>query len=206
MNITDDGYMTVRFSTDRGEIDARYYESARQGRAAIFVGGIGGDFDTPARGLYPRLCLELLPEGISSLRVAFRHPTDLEESVLDVLAGLSFLKMKGTKMACLVGHSFGGAVVIRAAVFSDIVHTVVTLATQCNGADAAAKLRPGCSLLLIHGRDDPVLSPYCSSMVYGLAHEPKRLSTYRGAGHGLDESAEDVHKEVFDWIIKALET
>ncbi len=116
--------MPVRLSTARGEIEARYYESDRPGRAAIFVGGIGGDFDTPAKGLYPRLCLELMPKGISALRVAFRHPTVLDESIYDVLAGLEFLKGKGITTAGLVGHSFGGAVVIKAAVLSDLVYTV----------------------------------------------------------------------------------
>lgn len=203
--MTDESYMPIRLSTDRGEIEARFYESDLPGRAVIFVGGIGGDFDTPARGLYPRLCQELMSEGISSLRVAFRHPTDLEESVLDVLVGLSFLVMKGTLRAGLIGHSFGGAAVIRAAVLSDMVRTIVTLATQCYGTDAVAKLRPGRSILLIHGLNDTVLPSYCSSMAYDLAHEPKRLSMYEGAGHGLDESAEGVHKEVLDWIVKALE-
>lgn len=202
--ITDEGYIPVKLSTDRGEIEARYYNSDQPGRVVIFVGGIGGDFDTPAKGLYPRLCRDLLHEGISSLRVAFRHPTVLEESVLDVLVALKFLEQKGIKTAGLVGHSFGGAVVLRAAVISDIVQTVVTIATQCHGAEAASKLKPECSLLLIHGLDDPVLSPYCSSMAYDLAHGPKRLSIYEGAGHGLDESAEEVHKEVLDWITKAL--
>ncbi len=200
MNVIDDGYMPVKLSTDRGEIDTRYYESNLHEMAVIFVGGVGGGFDSPAKELYPRLCLELLPMGISSLRVAFRHPTDLDESILDVLAGLSFLKSKGARAVCLVGHSFGGAVVINSAVHADIVNTVITLATQCFGADAVAKLKQGCSILLIHGSNDQVLPPYCSSMVYDKAHEPKRLLIYEGAGHGLDESAEKVHKAVFDWI------
>ncbi len=203
--ITDEGYMPVRLSTVRGEADARYYESNRPGRAAIFIGGIGGDFDTPAKGLYPRLCLELMPKGISALRVAFRHPTVLEESVFDVLVALRFLQGKGVTAAGLVGHSFGGAVVIKAAVLSYLVYTVVTLATQCYGSEAAAELKTECSLLLIHGSDDPVLPTYCSSNAYNLARGLKRLSIYEGAGHGLDEFAEEVHKEVFDWIVNALE-
>ncbi len=204
-SITDEGYMPVRLSTARGAIEARYYESDRPGRAVIFVGGIGGDFDTPAKGLYPRLCLELLPRGINALRVAFRHPTVLDESIYDVLAGLEFLKGKGVTAAGLVGHSFGGAVIIKAAALSDLVYTVVTLATQCHGSEAVAELKAECTLLLIHGSEDPVLPTYCSSNAYNLAIGLKRLSIYDGAGHGLDESAEEVHKEVFDWIVKALE-
>jgi hypothetical protein len=58
------------------------------------VGGIGGNFDTPADNLYPRLCEYLKLVGISSLRVRFRHSTDLAESVIDVILGLEFLKMR----------------------------------------------------------------------------------------------------------------
>ncbi len=200
----DDGYASIKLSTDRGKIDARYYESKMPGRAVIFVGGVGGDFDTPAKGLYPRVCQDLLAMGISSLRVAFRHPTVLDESVLDVLAGLSFLKSKGTNSAGLVGHSFGGAVVIRAAVHANMVHTIVTLATQCYGADAVSKIEQDCSILLIHGSADHVLPPYCSSMVYDKAPEPKKLLICEGAGHGLEESADKVYRAVFDWIVSPL--
>jgi len=48
--------------------------------------------------------------------------------------------------------------------------------------------------------DDPVL-PHCSiAMAYDLARETKRLSNCKGEGHGLDESAKEVHREVLDWI------
>lgn len=204
-DVTDEGFSPVRLSTDRGMIEARYYESGRLGKSVIFVGGVGGNFDTPARGLYPRLCRELMSEGISSLRVSFRHPTILDESVFDVSAALDFLqRRKGTRVAGLVGHSFGGAVVIKAAVLSDLVHTIVTLATQCYGADAVAQLKGDCSILLIHGLKDTVLPAHCSSKAYNLAKGQKRLSIHKEAGHGLDESAEEVHKEVFDWIVDAL--
>ncbi len=204
-DVTDEGFSPVRLSTDRGMIEARYYESSRLGKSVIFVGGVGGNFDTPAKGLYPRLCRELMSEGIGSLRVSFRHPTILDESVFDVLAALDFLqRRKGTRVAGLVGHSFGGAVVIKAAVLSDLVYTIVTLATQCYGAEAAAQLKRDCSILLIHGLNDPVLPAHCSSKAYNLAKGKKRLSFYKGAGHGLDESAEEVHKEAFEWIIETL--
>lgn len=204
MNGKYDGCVPIKLSTDRGEIDARYYESNVPGRAVIFVGGIGGDFDSPAKGLYPRICRELLPRDISSLRIAFRHPNDLDESVLDVLAGLSFLRSEGATNACLVGHSFGGAVVIRAAVHANIVHAIVTLAAQCHGADAIAKVKQECFLLLIHGSNDQVLPPYCSSLIYEKAREPKKLLICEGAGHSLDESAEKVYMAVFGWIVGSL--
>jgi hypothetical protein len=50
--------------------------------------------------------------------VRFRHPTRLEESILDVLAGINYLQSEGMKVIALTGHSFGGAVVIQAAAIS----------------------------------------------------------------------------------------
>lgn len=93
---------------------------------------MGGDWGTPVIGLYPRLCGSFVKNGIDGLRVRYRHPTDLLESIFDTLAGVAFLQEEHkTKAIGLVGHSFGGAVVIRAAVeASDIVSTIVTLATQ----------------------------------------------------------------------------
>ncbi|MDQ3872372.1 MAG: dienelactone hydrolase family protein, partial [Thermoproteota archaeon] len=114
------------------------------------------------------------------------------------------------KSVGLVGHSFGGAVVIQAAALaSDVVSTVVTIATQSYGAtDAMAKLRNSrrISLLLIHGTDDNVLPVYCSEQIYQLAHEPKRLEVYRGAGHSLDEVSEEVYRLVNGWMVQHLKS
>src|SRR5437868_2510401 len=81
-------------------------------------------WDTPAHGLYPRLCRELRPLGLASLRVRFRDPTCLPAAVLDVLAAAAFLAGEGVTAVGLVGHSFGGAVVIRAAALVPAVRTV----------------------------------------------------------------------------------
>ena len=50
----------------------------------------------------------------------------------------------------------------------------------------------GCSILLIHGTDDDVLPPICSSYVYNKASNPKHIILFEGAKHGLEESAEPV--------------
>jgi len=202
--VTDEGYLPITISTRRGRIECRYCRSKNARSTALFVGGIGGNFDTPAKGLYPRLCQELISEKISSLRVSFRHPTDLAESVFDLLSGIEFMRTEGTASAGLVGHSFGGAVVIQAGASSDLVKTVVTLATQGYGADAVSRFRPDTSILIIHGKKDTVLTPRCSSAAYDMAHEPKQIKLYEGAGHGLDEVAEEVHGEVLSWILRWL--
>lgn len=199
------GYHPTTLESSRGPILTRLYPVPEgTERAVITVGGVGGGWDTPAHDLYPRLGSALPGDGIALLRVRFRHPTVLEEAILDVLAALAFLEAEGVREAGLVGHSFGGAVVIQAAAMSPMVRTVVTLATQGFGADAASELGPRCSLLLLHGTGDRVLSPACSQHAYALAHDPKEITLYEGAGHGLDSVAEEVRQRVHDWLVARL--
>ena len=200
----EDGYHPIRLETSRGHIDCRYYPAKGTNKAAIWVGGVGGGWDTPAHELYPTLSKELTGDGIASLRVRFRRPTELQESVLDVLAGVAYLQRDGIELVALIGHSFGGPVVIHAAAACRCARTVVTLATQSYGTAPVSELGPRCSILLIHGTLDEALSPSNSETVYSRAKEPKRLILYEGAHHGLDEVAEQVHEVVRDWIVDEL--
>jgi pimeloyl-ACP methyl ester carboxylesterase len=189
-------YLPFRLMTSRGDVLCRSYPAAGARHGAVWV---GGDFDTPAPGFYPRLCREFQERGVASLRVQFRHPADLGESILDVLAAAAFLESEGVRELMLVGHSFGGAVVIQAAAAHETVRAVVTLATQSHGTEPAARLGPRCALLLIHGADDRVVPASVSESVYRRAKEPKRLVLCEGAGHNLDEAAEEARREVLDF-------
>jgi pimeloyl-ACP methyl ester carboxylesterase len=203
-------YQLVKLDTQRGEIVCRYYSSNTHNPASVavvYVTGVGGGWGTPAIGLYPRLCCSLARIGIDGLRVRYRHPTDLLESVFDTLAGIAFLREEHRiKAIGLVGHSFGGAVVIQAAVqASDVVCTLVTLATQSYGAaHVISKLKHRTSALMIHGSDDKVLPAHCSEEVYQKAHDPKQIVLCEGAGHGLDEVSEEVYELVYDWLVNSL--
>ena len=203
-------YQLVKLDTQRGEIVCRYYSSNTHNPASVavvYVTGVGGGWGTPAIGLYPKLCCSLARIGIDGLRVRYRHPTDLLESVFDTLAGIAFLREEHRiKAIGLVGHSFGGAVVIQAAVqASDVVCTLVTLATQSYGAaHVISKLKHRTSALMIHGSDDKVLPAYCSEEVYQKAHDPKQIVLCEGAGHGLDEVSEEVYELVYDWLVNSL--
>lgn len=195
------GYEERSILTRRGPIAARLYRPVRPvNAAAIFVGGVGGGFDTPARELYPRVCEELAAEGVTCLRVRFRHSTLLEESIHDVRAGLDFLADEGIERFGLVGHSFGGAVVIGAALDEPRVRLLVTLATQGYGTEEVHRLGPRCALLSVHGTDDEVLAPTNSVYTYERANEPRRLLLLPGARHLLDEAAEEVHGIVLSWL------
>ncbi|MBW3624345.1 MAG: dienelactone hydrolase family protein [Armatimonadetes bacterium] len=197
------GYHPVRIGTNHGPIEGRYYpvEDARCG--AIWAAGAGGGYGSP-HGMYERVIAELRTEGIASLQVAYRRPAHLEDSILDLLAGLEFLKDQGVEHAALTGWSFGGAVVIAAAAHSDIARAVVTVASQSYGADLAAHLPDDCSLLLLHGTGDHTLPSSCSEYIYRIATEPKELRIFPGANHGLDQAADEADPLVRDWIKEKL--
>ena len=199
-----DNCQLIKLSTNQGEIQGRYYQAEHAKLGAIWVGGISGGWDSPANGLYPQLCQKLRESQVSSLRVRYRYSTILKEALLDTLTGIAFLAQEEVSAIALIGHSFGGAVVIQAAMLSPLVQTVITLASQSHGADLAAYLAPQCSLLLLHGTDDQILSPNCSRYIYAIAQEPKRLILYPGARHSLDEVSDQVSQAICDWTIEQL--
>lgn len=199
----EDGYDRLRVRTLRGSVDMRLYRAPGAHAAALLVGGVGGGFDSPARDLYARLGGELSEAGMAVLRVRFRDSTHLAEATHDVLAGVSLLHRDGATRIGLVGHSFGGAVAIAAAAAAPVVKTVVCLATQSYGADCVQQLAPR-PLLLIHGDADEILPPVCSLTVAANAGEPKEVVLLQGAGHVLDEAADEVYRRTLDWLRRHL--
>lgn len=217
--LESDGYRPVQLTFNDAVIHGRYYsrqdhlentrdadsDSEKAVQGVIWAGGVGGDWDSPAQQLYPRLGQILARSGIASLQVRYRQPTQINPSVVDVLVGIRFLQDQGIESIALVGHSFGGAVVIQAAAETLAVKTVVALASQTYGTDSVVELATRCSLLLLHGAADPVLSPACSEQIYARALEPKQLIVYPDAGHNLDEVADEVEDAVLNWLTEQLD-
>ena len=197
------GFELVRLVTRRGPVETRLYPVPAP-RAAVFVGGVGGDWDTPANALYPRLCADLPGEGVACLRLNFRDPTDLSESECDLLAAVEYFQRRHVEAVALIGHSFGGAAAIRAAARCGAVRTVVTLASQSYGAERVTELGPRCSTFFLHGLEDRTLSPNCSVHLHQAARDPKRLELIGGTGHSLEEAAERVYRELRGWIVERL--
>jgi pimeloyl-ACP methyl ester carboxylesterase len=195
-----DPSVPVALDTPGGRVECRYYEATDATSGVVCVGGAGGGWDTPALGLYPALALSLRPHGIAVLRVRFRRSTHAGECVTDVVAGMRFLQSKGIDRMALVGHSLGGAVVLRAAHESPAVAGVVTFAAQESGAGSVEELAPRCAVLLIHGTDDTVVPLSGSQRLYERAGEPRDLVVVQGGGHVLDEAAQDLHRLVDEWL------
>ena len=196
----------ILLHTTRGDIYTIVHSNPdpdyRTSKAIVFVWGARGGFDGPAGGIYGRLA-EDLKYLVTSIRIDYRLPNVITECILDTMAGLSFLSATGHTDVALVGHSFGGAVVIAAAPFSPMVNAVAALSSQTYGSSNAGAVSPR-PLLLVHGGADTRLPPSCSEQIYEWANEPKEMVIYPGAEHGLVECAEELHELLKGWLIATL--
>jgi len=197
----ENGVEQVRLITNNGEIPGRYHTTQTGDSAVLWVFGAGGGLGGPAGGVYERLAERLAPQQIASLQLDYRRPGSLIDCVLDVLLGIGFLRSQGRRRITLVGHSFGGSVVINAGVASPAVVAVAALSSQMMGADDIAELSPR-PVLLMHGSSDEVLSDVCSRELFNLAAEPKELVLYPGCSHGLDECRDSVDRDLLEWLLR----
>ena len=190
----------LRLLTDAGTVECRFHPAPAGDAAVLWVFGAGGGLGGPAGGLYTRLGQQLRPGGVASLEVAYRHPGRLGECVRDGLLGLAWLAGEGRRRVVLVGHSFGGAVVISAgAAAGGAVVAVAALSSQTRGTEAVASLSPR-PVLLAHGTDDEVLPASCSRDIHARAGKSKELILYPGCRHGLDECREALDRDLTSWI------
>ena len=198
----------ILLHTTRGDIHTIVHSNPdpdyRTDKAIIFVWGARGGFDGPAGGIYARLA-EDLKYQFTSIRIDYRLPNVIHECVLDTIAGLYFLSVTGHTDVALVGHSFGGAVVILTGSLSPMVKAVAALSSQTGGLPIRERYglspRP---LLLAHGGADTRLPPSCSEQIYEWASEPKEKVIFPGAEHGLVECQEELDALLKDWLLHHL--
>lgn len=187
----------------RGDISCLWHDAGSR-PAAILVGGFNGGYDGPDK-MYPDLATMLGEQAISTLRLHYRvitMPGIVEECSFDVQAACAWLALEhDVQRIGLVGHSFGGAVVIDAAAGREDVKAVVALATQNAGTEAAAFVSPA-ALLLLHGAADDRLPAVCSLDVYSRATQPKHIKVLEGASHSLRQARDEVLKLTNDWLLK----
>lgn len=200
------GGSPVVLKTERGDIECVYHPVAGAQAAVIWVGGTDGGLNGPADGIYPLLAADLMEHGIASLRLNYRvlgAPGNLREAAHDVLAGIDFLSQRGVRRIGLVGHSFGGAVVITAAALSRDVAAVVALSSQTAGTELTPQVAPR-PLLLVHGQDDRRLPPWCSQDIYARAGQPKELVLLAGARHSLRQKKVELRALLRRWLAEKL--
>ncbi len=193
----------LRFRTSRGSFNAILHRAADTDKAVIWVCGARGGFGGPGPGTYARMAEKFTGEGITSLRLDYRYPNDVFECALDLLAGVAYLKSANHQPVVVVGHSFGGAVVIAAGANSAHIKGVVALSPQTYGAGMAPQVDPR-KLLVVHGKADTRLAFACGQQIYDMANEPKELVLYEGAEHRLEECRDDLEELLGAWIPETL--
>ncbi|MBI2886878.1 MAG: dienelactone hydrolase family protein [Chloroflexi bacterium] len=202
-----DGTFAVVLRTSRGNIAGLLHMAENQPGAVLFGSRFTSTGGGPANGLYTELAQELWRAGVTCLRVFYRtpgaEPGPFEECVLDMLGGVSFLRALGVKAMGVVGHSFSGAVAIKAATLSPHISAVVALASQLYGAKQVEQIAPR-PILLAHGTDDTVLEYRSSQLIYEHAKEPKEIVLYEGAGHSLVECREPLKEKMAAWLLEHL--
>lgn len=167
----------------------------------VLGGGAMGGLLGPADGFYHWLGGELgAPgSGVGVLRVGWRTPNDLDRCTHDLLAAIDLASRSGARRAVTGGHSFGGAVAVRAGVALDeLCAGVVTFATQSAGCEVVDQL--SAPLLAFHGDRDELLPLACSELVAEHAGGGGELRVCAGAGHLMAEAAAQLRADVPTWI------
>ncbi|MBY0546929.1 MAG: lysophospholipase [Candidatus Obscuribacterales bacterium] len=188
----------IDLATPEGVIAVKTNKVSSAPTAVLAVGGVGGGFDSPANELYERLSEKLQERDIRFIDVSFTKPGDFSQSVYELRAAIRYARSQGARRFILIGHSFGGGVVISAALREPGVVSVFALSSQTYGGGQVAELAPR-RLHLIHGFFDFVVPRCAAERLYRAASPPKDLHLVP-ATHLLNESADQVFNLVLDGI------
>ena len=99
-----------------------------------------------------------------------------------------------------MGHSFGGAPALQAAVILE-AHCagVSTLATQSAGCEPAEELAARVPIILFHGDKDEIL-PFQASELVRMVVGGGELVPLPGVGHLLAEARDELRDRLGNWI------
>lgn len=203
VEITPDLVHLEGITSSAGMLTVLWHGPRDADRVVACCGGAFGGLLGPGDSLWHSLGVALAEQGIGTMRISYRQPNNPAPCVRDVIAMLETAQANGARRAVTLGHSFGGAVAIRAAVgLPDLVVAVATFATQIAGSEVADQLADK-PLLLFHGDADTILPAASSAMVAKL-HGNGELVMLPGAGHRLTEAADELLERCLDWIPEML--
>lgn len=193
------GLRHIEIYTMSGLLALFWHGPADASDVVIACGGAMGGVLGPAEGLYHHLAGRLADEhGIATIRVGYRRPNDLARCVHDLTAAADLATRCGAVRFVTMGHSFGGAPALNAAiVLGETCAGVVTLATQSAGCEHGDRLGET-PLLLLHGANDEILPVQASQVVQMIAGG--ELVVYPGAGHLLTEARAEIEELLERWI------
>ncbi|MDX2381153.1 MAG: dienelactone hydrolase family protein [Acidimicrobiia bacterium] len=189
--------------TTRGLLSVLWHEPATevaaQPAAIVACGGAMGGLLGPGHAFYHHLGERWSARGVRTLRVGYREPNNLDLCAHDLACGIELARDAGAERVVVMGHSFGGAVAIRAAVVMPAsVVGVVTFATQSAGCEVAGALG-GLPLLLFHGDQDELLPAEASHTVQAIAGAGE-VVIIPGDGHLLGKSDDVLTDRLDEWL------
>ena len=134
------------------------------------------------------------------LTVMWHEPDGVDPVPSAIVAcGIEWARGAGAERVVVMGHSFGGAAAIRAAVVMPAsVVGVVTFATQSAGCEVAGALG-GRPLLLFHGDRDELLPAESSRLVQAIAGSGE-VVLVPGDGHLLARSGAVLDERLDEWL------
>jgi pimeloyl-ACP methyl ester carboxylesterase len=193
-----DGLRHVEVYTLGGLLTMLWHGDPGSEHVVLACGGAMGGLLGPADGIYHDLGVRFADQGVGLVRVGYRKPNDLGACVHDLVAVAELAARRGGRRFVTMGHSFGGAVAIRAAiVLGDDAAGVVTLATQSTGCEEAERLA-ATPILLLHGENDELLPPQASELVQMLTGG--ELVVFPDAGHLLTQVGDELRERLGSWI------
>ncbi|MBI4641652.1 MAG: macro domain-containing protein [Candidatus Tectomicrobia bacterium] len=197
--VSEDVFELV-LETSRGNLFGLLHFSEEKPYGIIWAPGQRGSLNGPAGELFADLSYELADLGISSLRLCYRFPQNLDECLLDLMASLTFLGSLGIQDFFLVGHAEGAALAMTTAVMSPLVKGVVGMSNPNFIFDLVEQISPR-PLLLLHGGKDRFFPQTFSEELYKRAKEPKELVIYPEGGYALWEVQNEVKEKVREWLL-----
>jgi len=202
--VINDQLRHLEIYTRRGLLTILWHGPVDASRVVLMAGGGMGGLLGPAGGLYHDLGTTFADAGIATMRIGYRKANDLVRCVHDVAAAADLASRAGGERFVTVGHSFGGAVAIQAAmVLGQHCAGVVTLSTQSAGCEDVGQLRDDVPVLLLHGDRDEILPPDTSAVVQMLIGHGD-LEILAGSGHLLTESGDHLRVRLGTWIPEQL--
>lgn len=187
--------------TLRGLLTVLWHGEATAPAVVVLGGGAMGGTLGPGDAFYSWLADEVAApgSGIGVLRVGWRKPNDLDMCTLDMLAVADLASRTGAAQFVTGGHSFGGAIAVRAGVaMSTWTAGVMTFASQSAGCEPGVELTA--PLIAFHGDRDELLPLGCSETVCALVGGPAELVVCPDTGHLMSQADGLLKERVPPWL------
>ncbi len=162
------------------------------------------------RSAVDRIARTLTAHGLAVLRIDFAETEDATAATPpdeDLLAAAEWLAAHHGPAELLIGHSLGGAAVLRTAPRIPTSRALVTIGTRADGLDPDALGRLRRALMVMHSPVDNTVGIDNARQIYVAARHPKSFVTLDDADHLLTEPRDAAHagRMIAAWVQRYLD-